>query len=134
MPRFITAADVLHEDYPWCHVEVMSSPETTEAKHLIQVRATFPPGQMHKFHHHPGREEIIYVLSGQAKQWVGEAWRLLQAGEMAHIPPGVVHMTLNPGPEPLVFLAILSPVEDSQPFTVDVFDQSPWSEITASLV
>ncbi len=133
MHRFITAAEVKHEDYPWCHVEVMSDPELTNAKHLIQVRATFPVGQRHKFHHHPGREEIIYILSGQAQQWIGEEMRLLQAGEMAHIPPGVVHMTHNPGPEPLVFLAILSPVEDDQPFTVDVFEHSPWREILEPL-
>jgi quercetin dioxygenase-like cupin family protein len=134
MPRFITAENVIHEDYPWCHVEIMSNPQLTDAKHLIQVRATFQAGQMHKFHHHPGREEIIYILSGKCRQWIGEEMRELQPGEMAHIPAGLPHMTLNPGPDPLVFLAILSPVEAPGEFTVDVFDEEPWKSILAGLL
>jgi hypothetical protein len=49
------------------------------------------------------------VLYGRAEQWVGEEYRILSAGEIAHIPVGTVHGTYNPHAEPLVFLAILSP-------------------------
>ena len=48
------------------------------------------------------------MLEGQAEQWVGEEKKLLGPGEMALIPPGMPHMTLNPGPGPLKFLAILN--------------------------
>lgn len=126
MHRFVTSAEVHHGDFPWCHVEWMSNPEIVGARELLLVRATFPPLEAHQFHRHPAREEIIYVLEGQAEQWVGADKRLLCAGEMAHIPAGTPHMTFNPGPAELKFLAILSPVEAPGAFTVDVFNEEPW--------
>jgi quercetin dioxygenase-like cupin family protein len=124
--HFVTTANVKHDDFPWCHVEWMSNPEIVGAKDILLVRATFPPQAAHKFHVHPGREEIIYVLDGQAEQWVGEEKRVLKSGEMAHIPKNTPHATRNPGAAPLLFLAILSPVEAAGQFTIDVFDQEPW--------
>jgi quercetin dioxygenase-like cupin family protein len=127
--HFVTAANVKHDDFPWCHVETMSNPEIVGAKEIILVRATFPPLSAHKFHVHPGREEIIYVLEGEAEQWVEREKRLLKAGEMAHIPKNTAHATRNPGATPLLFLAILSPVEAAGEFTVDVFEEEPWRSL-----
>jgi quercetin dioxygenase-like cupin family protein len=127
--HFVTAADVQHGDMPWCHVEWMSNPELVGAQDILLVRATFPPGSAHKFHTHPGREEVIYVLFGTADQWVGKEKRRLAAGDMAHIPKNTPHATLNAGPGELKFLAILSPVEAPGEFSVDVFDQEPWRSL-----
>ena len=126
MKHFITAADVQHGEFPWCHVEWMSNAELVGANQLLLVRATFPAGEAHNFHKHPAREEIIFVLEGQAEQWVGQEQRLLRAGELAHIPMNTPHATFNPGPAPLKFLAILSPAEAPGEFIVDVFDDEPW--------
>jgi quercetin dioxygenase-like cupin family protein len=127
--HFVTAANVKHDGFPWCRVEHMSDQEIVGAKEILLVRATFPAFSAHKFHIHPGREEIIYVLDGQAEQWVENEKRILSAGEMAHIPKGTPHATRNPNSTPLIFLAILSPVEAAGEFTVDVFDQEPWRTI-----
>lgn len=127
--HFVTAENVRHGDMPWCHVEWMSNPELVGARHLLLVRATFQPGQAHRFHIHPGREEVIYVLEGEAEQWVGEEKRVLKPGEMAHIPMNTPHATRNSGGRALVFLAMLSPVEAAGEFSVDVFDQAPWSTL-----
>jgi quercetin dioxygenase-like cupin family protein len=127
--HFVTAANIKHEDFPWCHVEQMSNPEIVGAKELILVRATFEAGKAHRFHVHPGREEIIYVIEGEAEQWVEQEKRVLKAGEMAHIPKNTPHATRNSGSSKLVFLAILSPVEAPGEFTVDVFDQEPWQTV-----
>lgn len=124
--RFITSADAEHLDEPWCHVEKLADRRTVGAEHLLLVRVTMPPGEAHNFHRHPGREEIIYVLDGQAEQWVGRERRTLGPGEMAHIPCNVPHATFNTGTVPLRFLAILGPVEVEGPLTVDVFDEEPW--------
>lgn len=126
MKSFITDADVEHGDFPWCHVEWMSNPALTGAQQLLLVRATFPPGEQHNYHLHPGREEIIYVLEGEAEQWVGSDRQILTAGGMAHIPAGTPHATRNAGTQPLKFLAILSPVEDAAAFTIDVYNEEPW--------
>jgi quercetin dioxygenase-like cupin family protein len=104
----------------------MSNPELVGAKELLLVRATFPPGQAHNFHKHPGREEIIYITDGCAEQWVGREKKLLSQGELAHIPKDTPHATFNAGSATLKFLAILSPVDAPGEFTLDVFDEEPW--------
>ncbi len=93
------------------------------------VRATMPAGDGHNFHCHPGREEILYVLQGEAEQWVGAEKRQLRPGDVAFVPTGLAHATFNNGPETLRFLAILSPVQMDGPFTIDVFDEEPWSKL-----
>jgi quercetin dioxygenase-like cupin family protein len=127
--HFVTSENIQHTDFPWCHVEWMSNPDLVGAQDLLLVRATFPAGNAHRFHVHPGREEIIYVLEGQAEQWVATERRVLSAGEMAHIPRNTPHATFNPGSVPLKFLAILSPVNAPGEFTVDVFEQEPWRSL-----
>lgn len=124
--HFITRDKVQHGDFPWCHVEWMSNPELVGAQQLLLVRATFAPGKAHLYHKHPGREEIIYVLEGQAEQWIEHEKALLGPGDMAHIPRDTPHATFNPGPAPLIFLAILSPVEAPGEFTVDLSREDPW--------
>lgn len=124
--KFHAAADARSITLPWCQVEEFVSAEHAGSEDLFLCRATFPPGEAHLFHYHPGREEIIYVLEGQAEQWVGEEKRLLGPGEMALIPPSMPHMTLNLGPGPLKFLAILNNIRGPEPMVVDCFREEPW--------
>ena len=93
------------------------------------VRVTMPPGKGHAFHRHPAMEEIIYVVSGRAEQWVDRASRLLGPGEVAHIPADVVHGTYNAGDTDLVILAILSPAIFEGPALVDVSGEQPWASL-----
>ena len=123
---FLTAADARPLTLPWCQVEEFITVETTDNEDLILCRATFPAEQAHLFHYHPGREEILYILEGVAEQWVGEEKRLLHPGEMALIPSGVPHMTRNPGPGVLKFLAILNHSRSPEPMVVDCFKEEPW--------
>lgn len=124
--KYLTAPDAHHLSLPWCHVEEFVTPQNAGSQDLYLCRATFPAGEAHLFHYHPGREEIIYVLEGQAEQWVGSEKKLLGPGEMALIPPGVPHMTLNPGPAPLKFLAILNNIRGPEAMVVDCFREEPW--------
>jgi len=98
-------------------------------EHLLLVRANMDAGRCHPFHTHPTREELIYIVSGRAEQWVGREHRILGPGEMAFIPMGEVHGTFNPHDEKLVFLAILSPARAAEPGIVDVSTQEPWASI-----
>ena len=124
--KYLTAPDAHHLSLPWCQVEDFVTPENSGSQDLYLCRATFPAGEAHLFHYHPGREEIIYVLEGQAEQWVGPEKKLLGPGEMALIPPGMPHMTLNPGPAPLKFLAILNNIRGPEAMVVDCFREEPW--------
>lgn len=93
------------------------------------VRAKLPPGEAHNFHHHPEMEEILYVLSGTAEQWVEKEKRIMRPGDSIYLPTGIVHATFNAGSETLDFLAILSPAKIKSPVTVEVADQEPWRSL-----
>jgi quercetin dioxygenase-like cupin family protein len=136
--RFVTLTEAARESNAWTHNDWLCRPDLVAAEKLLLVRAHMPAHHCHPFHRHPHREEIIYVVSGRAEQWVGDTHRILRAGEIAHIPPGVIHATYNPHDEALVFLAILSPaalppdlaaVADPE----DVSTQAPWTSIREGL-
>jgi quercetin dioxygenase-like cupin family protein len=127
--RFVTAADAVRFLSPWTLEEWMCRGDVVNNEHLLLVRANMDAGRCHPFHTHPTREELIYIVSGRAEQWVGREHRILGPGEMAFIPMGEVHGTFNPHDEKLVFLAILSPARAAEPGIVDVSTQEPWASI-----
>ena len=134
--RFTQIADTACETNDWTNNEWLCRPDLVDAEKLLLVRANMAPGHCHPFHFHPHREEIIYVIYGRAEQWVGDDYRILSAGEMAHIPAGTIHGTFNPHKEPLVFLAILSPAklpepQAAAPDPTDVGTTEPWSKVRA---
>jgi quercetin dioxygenase-like cupin family protein len=127
--RFVTEAEMQVETLPWGPHDWLCRPGLTEARDLLLVRVHIPAGQGHRFHVHPEMEEIIYVLSGRAEQWVDREKKLLSPGQIAHIPKGVVHGTYNADSSILEFLAILSPAKISGPAVVDVSGDEPWCSL-----
>ena len=126
---FITKSELQVESSPWGPHEWLSRPGLTAAEQLMMVRVLMPPGRAHQFHRHPAMEEIIYVVSGTAEQWVDREKRTLGPGDIAHIPADVVHGTYNAGTDTLVFLAILAPANAADPPIVDVSSEEPWRSI-----
>lgn len=127
--RFVTGSEMEVEELPWGPHEWLCRPGLTAAEDLMLVRVRMPPGTGHAFHRHPAMEEIIYVVSGEAEQWVEGERRRLGPGDIAHIPRDLVHATYNAGSETLVFLAILSPAEFEGPALVDVAGEEPWRSL-----
>jgi len=130
--RFVSSEDIQVEQLPWGPHEWLCRPGLTDARELLLVRVRMPPGTGHAFHRHPAMEEIIYVISGTAEQWVGRDARYLAAGDIAHIPADVVHGTYNAGDADLVFLAILSPAVFEGPALVDMSGEAPWASLRAA--
>lgn len=127
---FITREDAEVEELPRGLHYWLSRPGLTDSEHFLAVRVHVAPGNGHPFHYHSTMEEIIYVLSGRAEQWIEEEQRDLGPGEMVHIPKGVVHGTYNAGDQPLVFLAVLSPSEELEgEGMVDVSAEEPWRSL-----
>jgi len=127
--RFVTAAEKVDFLSPWTLEEWLCRSDIVPNNELLMVRANMEPGRSHPFHTHPTREEIIYVLSGRAEQWIGREHRVLGPGEMVLVPKGEVHGTYNPFRERLVFLAILAPATAADPAVVDVSSQEPWASL-----
>ena len=96
---------------------------------LMFVRAQLPPGESHKFHYHPKMEEILYILSGTAEQWIEKEKRIMKAGDAIYLPAAMIHGTYNVGTETLDFLAVLSPAKTGDPVTIEVSEQEPWRSL-----
>jgi quercetin dioxygenase-like cupin family protein len=131
--RFVSEREMQVEASPWGPHEWLCRPGLTDANDLLLVRVRMPVGRAHQFHRHPAMEEIIYVVSGTAEQWVDRERRILRAGDSAHIPKDMVHGTYNAGNDELVFLAILSPAKFSGPALVDVHRDAPWHSLRAPM-
>jgi quercetin dioxygenase-like cupin family protein len=126
---------------PFADAEVEQLPGKTHFWHckpgmvadtnLMFVRAQLPPGEAHRFHFHPNMEEILYILSGTAEQWIEKEKRVMKAGDAIYLPVGMVHGTYNIGAETLDFLAVLSPAKSEGPVTVEVSEQEPWKSLKA---
>ncbi len=127
--RFASLQDAEIESLPGKTHYWLNKPGVVQDTNLILVRAKLPPGACHNFHYHPEMEEILYILSGQAEQWVEKEFKMMRAGDSFYVPKGVVHATFNTGADELDFLAILSPAKTPPPMTVEVGDQEPWSKL-----
>lgn len=106
-----------------------SRPDATGSEDLIVTRVDVEPGGGHPFHLHPTMDEVIYILSGKAEQWIEKEVQVLGAGEAVYIPKKVVHATFNEGDETLSFLAILSPAADLEGSMVYVNEEEPWKNL-----
>ena len=131
--RFVSSPDVIVEELPWGTHDWLVRDDLTESVQLTAVRVSMPAGRAHRFHTHPGREELIYVLSGQLLQFVGRESRELGPGDVAHVPAGEVHGSYNVFAGPAVFVAVLSPEHADGPALVDVSDQEPWRSLGPTL-
>jgi len=130
--RFVTAAEKVDFVSPWTLEEWLCRADVVPNQELLMVRANMEAGRSHPFHTHPTREEIIYILSGRAEQWINGEYRILGPGEMVLVRKGEVHGTYNPFRERLVFLAILSPANAAEPGIVDVSKEEPWASLRES--
>ena len=127
--RFVSLAEAELEQLPGKTHYWYSRPGMVNDTNLLFVRAQLPAGQAHPFHYHPKMEEILYILSGQAEQWVEQEKKIIGPGEAIYLSAGIVHGTYNAGSEPLDFLAILSPAKAEEPGTIEVSDREPWKSL-----
>lgn len=127
--QFFTKETTKVEELPRGVHHWFSRPDITESDHLIATRVDVPPGGGHPFHRHPTMDEVIYILDGQAEQWIEKESRLLGPGEAVYIPMNMVHATYNESDQPLSFLAILSPAADLEGSMVYVSEEEPWRSL-----
>lgn len=129
--RFVSLAEAEVEHLPGKIHHWLCKPGMVKDTNLMLVRAQLPPGEAHKFHFHPRMEEILYVLSGTAEQWVEREKKIMRVCDSLYLPAGIVHGTYNIGSDTLDFLAILSPAKSGEPVTIEVSDQEPWKSLRA---
>lgn len=127
--RFVSSDETEVERLPGKTHHWFCKPGMVKDTNLMLVRAQLPPGEAHPFHFHPKMEEILYILSGTAEQWVEREKKIMRAGDALYLPAGIIHGTYNIGADTLNFLAILSPAKSGEPVTVEVSGQEPWKSV-----
>jgi quercetin dioxygenase-like cupin family protein len=108
-----------------------SKPDLTPTQDLIVVHCTIPPGGGHPFHTHPNKEEVIYILEGEAEQWIETEKQSLTPGSSAYIPKSAVHATFNRTNKDLKFIAIITPCSSEGEIHLAVDHLEPWKSILA---
>ncbi|MFK7849989.1 MAG: cupin domain-containing protein [Akkermansiaceae bacterium] len=111
-----------------------SKPGTTPTEDLIVVHCTIPPGGCHAFHTHPNKEEVIYVIEGEAEQWLEKEKQTLGPGSSVYVPKSAVHATFNRGETDLKFIAVITPCSSEGEIHVAVDHLEPWKSILAEMI
>ncbi len=130
--RIVTLAETEKEYLPGKTHFWHCKPGMVKDTNLMFVRAQLPPGESHPFHHHPHMEEILYILSGEAEQWIESEKRCMKPGDSIYLPKGLVHATYNTSDQVLEFLAVLSPANNAGPITVEVSHEEPWCSLRST--
>jgi mannose-6-phosphate isomerase-like protein (cupin superfamily) len=131
---FITSENAPRDTVAGRHHIWHSKPGFTPTEDLLVVHCTIPPGGSHAFHMHPNKEEVIYIIEGEAEQWVEMEKQTLGPGASAYIPKSVVHATFNCGEKDLRFIAIITPCSSEGEIHVAVDHLEPWNSLLASMV
>ncbi len=84
---------------------------------LVQVRNREP------LHYHADSDISVFILRGRGRIQIADRTRPVRAGDVIHIPRGVIHAYINEGPEVGVAFVVYSPAPgpddrvavDSQP-------------------
>jgi quercetin dioxygenase-like cupin family protein len=87
----------------------MGKSDVVRGEFLFAGLNSFEPGQEHAPHAHEGQDKFYFVLEGRGNVTVGGETELLNAGDAAFAPSGVLHSVHNPGPDRLVVMAVLAP-------------------------
>jgi len=78
---------------------------------LVAIYANLSPGTRVPYQTHP-TEQLVHMLAGKLRIWIGEEEHVVTPGEVVLIPPDVPHRGEAVGPENAVYLEVLSPVEE----------------------
>jgi len=87
---------------------LVEAADTNDAFSLVDYTAApgvpGPPPHVHR-----ETSETFYVLAGEVTFRAGDREQVLRAGEIAFVPPGIVHTFANAGSEPARWVGIFSP-------------------------
>lgn len=85
----------------------------------VMVRVEIPPGAAEGYHTHPA-DVFAFLLEGEVVQELaGKPTVTLKAGDVFHVPAGVVHQATNKGSVPAK-IAVVFVAEKGKPLTTPV--------------
>lgn len=96
--------------------------EATSGQVIAQlVKANTAPEKGTGWHRHEAQFHLVYMLKGWARFMYGDQETLVEAGDMVHQRPGIVHFLFDYSPD-MEYLEIVGPADFG---TVDVEGPCP---------
>ncbi|MEW9550574.1 cupin domain-containing protein [Nonomuraea sp. NPDC050783] len=96
--------------FDWGSIKWFVTPSAVPGAASTLGEVIVNPGKGHARHNHPDAEEIIYVISGEGRQTVGDGAEFpIREGDTVHIPTGVYHSTYNTTWRPLRLIVTYTP-------------------------
>jgi oxalate decarboxylase/phosphoglucose isomerase-like protein (cupin superfamily) len=97
--------------FDWGTIKWLVTPHLDEGAGLTTGEVIIYPGQGHAPHVHPEEEEVIYVISGEGEQTVGDGEPPfpIQEGDAVYIPAATLHSTYNTTWRPLRLVVVYTP-------------------------
>ena len=99
----------------WGSVDWIYEPAEDSADHMRVGISHMNPGTYQTRHIHYGDEQMIYIISGQGKQKIGDVEYTMEPGKVFHISSGMAHESSNDGEEPIVKLLVSIPAITAAP-------------------
>jgi mannose-6-phosphate isomerase-like protein (cupin superfamily) len=97
--------------------------------HLVKANADMPPEDGTGWHKHECDFQIVIMTKGWARFMYEDKPTLVQAGDVVHQRPGIVHYLFDYSPD-MEYLEIVSPADfktvDMPPATDKVPPVTPW--------
>jgi oxalate decarboxylase/phosphoglucose isomerase-like protein (cupin superfamily) len=97
--------------FDWGTIKWLVTPNLDPGIGLTTGEVVIYPGRGHDPHVHPGEEEVIYVVSGEGRQTVGDGADAfdIREGDAVYIPRNTLHSTYNTGWRPLRLVVVYTP-------------------------
>lgn len=96
--------------FDWGLIKWFVSPDRIDGANVTFGEVVLLPGKGHDRHNHPDSEEILYILSGEGVQTIGDGDPFpVKAGDIIYIPTAVFHSTYNAGWDAMRLLAFYNP-------------------------
>lgn len=103
------------QSFEWGHIEWIYEPDSNNSLNNMSIGiTTILPNKRQNKHIHYGDEQVIYILSGEGSQLIGDRVSNIKAGQIYHMEAGTIHETINQGNETIKHLLISIPVQCEQ--------------------
>lgn len=109
------AASTQQQNFPWGALTWFASRSIGNQTDITVGRCVLRPGQENPLHYHPNCSEVLVVAQGTIEHTAaGGAVAVLRAGDVASIPPHVVHHARNIGTgDAVVWISFSSAVRET---------------------
>ena len=103
-----TDSDASTKQHDWGTLQFVAGTSVNGTKNVSAARVTINARTANTRHSHPTCEEVLYLLKGKLKHYVGDDAYDMSAGDCIAIPAGVPHYAINTGTETADMLVMYS--------------------------